>query len=1425
MTTTTSPAPVPSSETPVDPCRIWLDVARIFETRQDADGRKHIRSGQVSGWILGPEPFVRIDVLLGETRVASASLGKYRADVAKLFPHLPHAEYAGFEARLTAGPLPDGPAQIILLAVTASGQLFVKRVMLAQPDARQGIDALAMHTHVERCDIDPRGMVAVSGWVVSRTPILSIQLMSQGRKISGVLPTLPRPDVAAQYPDYPNSDRAGFWLGADLGQDPKATVTIEFIARDGTLRRMVTTPNPVAELPAAEKAAPAGTPASVRPMPEKTPEKTPVIKLQQDMPFHCDFVSLTRSGHLRAAGWLLPEGPVRRLSVAHGQTRHGTAQTGRPRPDVAMSHPDVPGAMNAGFELKTELAGPLEGPQRIALVVELQDGSEQSFEFLIDPVEETATTVPGQAAPDAVLMAVDEMKISAGHAQRRITGAFTLQGWAVARNGVDRVEVFLDDRLLGRAYLGLRREDVGAAYPEHPKSLLGGFAFPVAKRHLQTGRAQLRLVTTDRKGVSVSTAFSVDIDLAPGQSQLRQKMPWVEVETGLAALAARGPLPECVFVLRLDDRKDGADRALATLRSLTVQVWPHWRVLLAGAEPETIAAIRAQLVAAEAAVAERIDLLDAGTKLPPDGLAMVLNAGDILAIDGVLARLLDAAGTDLLIYGDDRRPDPSQPRSLIPCLKPGWSPDLLLSQNYIGHAWLVRGALLQRLGMSLADLEAAGDLGALLRLTTAAAAESIRHVPGLMLEQGGPAETHAAERRALVAHLRASGLAARVLPGAAPFLHRVARTPPPEARVSVIIPSIGAGGHIERCIDSLRRTCTTTPVEIVIVDNIRKRGLGAEGRHWKKWFRAHADVVLEVDEPFNWSRLNNLGAAAASGDFLLFLNDDTEALQPDWLEVLIAEAARPEVGVVGAQLLYPDGRVQHAGMFLSRHEPGIARHAFRFLAGTDPGYFGLALSQRNVLCLTGACMMTRRAVFEAQGGFDESHSVVNNDVDFSLRLHAAGLAVLYTPHARLTHHELASRATLSDDFDTSGFLTRWADLQAMGDPYLNPGISSETDEYALEEEPLRVIHAGAPLGRRDRIARILAVKLDHIGDLVTALPALRRLKALFPEAKLTALVGKSAQGIARMEPAIDEVMPFEFFDARSGLGRKKLSKSDYAALEAELTARRFDLAVDLRKLGDTRHILQLSGAPLLAGYDQGQKFAWLDIALEWEGDAQQMDKRNHVATDLLNLIEAIGTAFTEDRRTISTPLDQLPPLSPTLRSDFADLFAHRYVVVHPAAGTPLRQWPTASFARLIDLLAAREDLRIALIGGPDEREIADKVMAQVQRQDRVFDLVGRSSLSELPRIIAQSVLFVGNNSGPSHIAAGLGVPTVAVHSALIASEEWAPLGPRAVALRRDMTCAPCYIVSTAQCPRALACLTRITPFDVHALCQRYLPPS
>jgi GT2 family glycosyltransferase len=145
---------------------------------------------------------------------------------------------------------------------------------------------------------------------------------------------------------------------------------------------------------------------------------------------------------------------------------------------------------------------------------------------------------------------------------------------------------------------------------------------------------------------------------------------------------------------------------------------------------------------------------------------------------------------------------------------------------------------------------------------------------------------------------------------------------------------------------------------------------------------------------------------------LLFLNDDIEIIQDDWLDAMMEHAQRQEVGITGPQLLYADGTVQHAGMFLSNN--GIGRHAFRFAAKDDPGYFGLALTQRNVMAVTGACMLVRRETFDRLGGFDEAHEIVNNDLDFCLRAHSVGLLTVFTPYARLIHYELASRASMKE---------------------------------------------------------------------------------------------------------------------------------------------------------------------------------------------------------------------------------------------------------------------------------------------------------------------------------------------------------------------------------------------------------------------------
>jgi ADP-heptose:LPS heptosyltransferase len=262
-----------------------------------------------------------------------------------------------------------------------------------------------------------------------------------------------------------------------------------------------------------------------------------------------------------------------------------------------------------------------------------------------------------------------------------------------------------------------------------------------------------------------------------------------------------------------------------------------------------------------------------------------------------------------------------------------------------------------------------------------------------------------------------------------------------------------------------------------------------------------------------------------------------------------------------------------------------------------------------------------------------------------------------------------------------------------------------------------------------------------------------------------------------------------------------------------LTPYRFDIAVDLRKHLDTRDVLRYTPARFLAGYDYMGQFPYLDIALEWEGDKTLARKRSHVTDDLINLVEAIGTACAADRTQLNLMVpDEEPPAS--IPADARALFARRVVAVHPGVGNAMRQWPPEHFASLIDLLVEKNAVNVVLIGGPEEAELAQDVLGMVGNREAVVSLAGRTSLRDLPALLSACALYVGNNSGPKHIAAALGVPTIGIHSGVVDAIEWGPIGKRAVALRRNMTCSPCYLARMEDCPRNYACMQGLEPTAV-----------
>jgi ADP-heptose:LPS heptosyltransferase/GT2 family glycosyltransferase len=909
-----------------------------------------------------------------------------------------------------------------------------------------------------------------------------------------------------------------------------------------------------------------------------------------------------------------------------------------------------------------------------------------------------------------------------------------------------------------------------------------------------------------------------------GPWTLRNKLSLSEINLYQQQLQATAWEPAFNLIMPVGPTNEDLAAARATLNSLAIQPYDHWTVSIVPANAKTdMKRVRHELSSRFDEIAGRIDFgktgqethqLDRIIKAPAGKrgeLIGLIRPGDELGIDAFFEL---AAWTALhrdvdFVYCDERKINPGTGQQDA-FFKPDWSPDLLLSTNYIGRLWVATRALLQQVAPTLEDLSAKGDYDLVLKLTENA--HKIGHVPVLILQRGaGKTNEAKLEKVALESALARRGIRASVAKGCAPGFFRVRRPYKGKGLVSIVIPTCAAGGLIKTCLNSIREKSTYRNFEIVCIENIPEKDAS-----WRDWLLQNADKVVSTTEPFNWSRFNNLAAEKAEGEFLVFLNDDIEIISPDWLNVLLGFAQRPETGIVGPLLLYPDHGIQHAGIFLTTNS--TARHAFRHGPEDDPGYFGLALTDRNVIGVTGACLMTRRDVFDQVGRFDEAHTVVNNDVDYCLRVWEAGYLNVYTAQTKLIHHELASRSEISDDFDSINFDARWGETFLRGDPYFHPRLSINYDDFVIDREPFRVVCPGRPVFSPGHIRRLLVTKLDHIGDAVTAIPAINRLRAFFPNARISVMAGRSTKSVWTFVPGIDEVIEFDFFHARSGLGQTALSEDDLLALRDRLSPYRFDLAVDLRKSPDTRHILKYTNARYLAGFGHQTDFPWLDIALEWEGDPRFLAKHAHVSDDLMRLVQAIELACSEDRTVVPTPktMDKLPDFLP---QDFGD---RRIVAVHPAAGTPTRQWPARYFAQLIDLLIADYDVNVAIIGGPDEVEIADAILADVRNSERVASCLGKMKLQETSEFLPRSALFVGNNSGPSHIAAALGVPTVAVHSGVIASEEWAPYGPRGVAIRRDMTCAPCYIAQPEDCPRALACLGRLSAGEVLDVCRRFL---
>jgi GT2 family glycosyltransferase len=407
-----------------------------------------------------------------------------------------------------------------------------------------------------------------------------------------------------------------------------------------------------------------------------------------------------------------------------------------------------------------------------------------------------------------------------------------------------------------------------------------------------------------------------------------------------------------------------------------------------------------------------------------------------------IARLIESNPQADLIYTDEDKID-AKGRFQQPFFKPDWSPDMMLSVNYLCHFVTIRRQLLEQLDGFRHGFDGAQDYDFLLRATEAA--RSILHVPkplyhwrltshstsAAAAQKPAAIEAGAAALREAVAR---RGFRAEVLQIAQGARYRVRREIADRKKIVIVIPTRDRVELLQRCVESIVARTDYPNYEIVIADN------ASADPATRRYYDTLPHRILTYPGPFNYSAINNFAVRETTAPWILFLNNDTEVINADWLSGMAEHIQRPDVGAVGAKLLYPDGTIQHAGVLLS--EQVGADHAYCHApAKSSENGAGLHLV-RNYSAVTAACMLTRRDLFDQVGGFDEMRlAVAYNDVDYCLKLRREGFAIVYTPFAQLYHHESASRGRgRADPAEDRLLRARWPEAFAH-DPFGNESLA------------------------------------------------------------------------------------------------------------------------------------------------------------------------------------------------------------------------------------------------------------------------------------------------------------------------------------------------------------------------------------------------
>jgi GT2 family glycosyltransferase len=623
-------------------------------------------------------------------------------------------------------------------------------------------------------------------------------------------------------------------------------------------------------------------------------------------------------------------------------------------------------------------------------------------------------------------------------------GSIEIWGWAVSRKGdISLVEIFLNEDLLGYATYGFPSPEVADYLGDSSKSHCSYSARFAVPSHLNNSPFHRVVVRVrDTKG-NVSTREVMILTLEESYAQ------WIKnVEPNLIVDAPEHSNIEDVRISVLILPGSSFEAKLRSISSVKSQSWSKWELLLIDSndvgEKLVLRRIlhqdnRVHLYEIDGDIYDQAQRILSGAT---GDYVLPLIPGTILASHAlaVLAGVIIKSNADM-IYSDHDHIDLKGLRS-SPFFKPGWSPEYLRGTLYIGPAFCVRRHLALEIGgfANQDDVLYLHDF--LLRLSENVRA--VHHEPQMLFHLTAPySPPDDLLIQSVNKHLVRLNIAGNARSGRNPG--RIIFDPEPmlsEPLVSIIIPTRDAPDHLDRCLGSVFNLSSYRNFEVILIDNETNDPDALEIMKRYKVKR-----VLFPGK-FNYSRANNIGVMHSKGDYILLLNNDTEVIEPDWIQHLLFYACQPDIGAVGGLLVYPNKTVQHAGVVIGMNE--VANHVMRGFAASDDGYFGSLSCAREVSAVTAACLMTRRSIYINIGGLNEQFRTHFQDVDLCLRIIASGFRIIYTPRSLLLHYESATRGHEYDFADRDLILRIWGKIYDRVDLYYNPHFDLRCSNYSLK---------------------------------------------------------------------------------------------------------------------------------------------------------------------------------------------------------------------------------------------------------------------------------------------------------------------------------------------------------------------------------------